>query len=218
MDWRFNEQLGTADQLHNMAAPLGGGFTAALNQIATDALVLGSSQTTDLIDQKRANDDSIEIAKRRTGGGIVFIDKRQDAWLDIYVPSDAPFLSPKIENSFDWLGLIWLEALKATAPEVGFRLLKSKPTNPASLAGSLCFNSMGFGEIALGPSKVVGISQRRSRDYSKFQCLYCPSGGLTRVSKYLTSKPSLISAQHDVDLLPSASAVVEVFMDQLHRF
>jgi hypothetical protein len=35
----------------------------------------------------------------------------------------------------------------------------------------VCFAGLGAGEVVVGPRKLVGISQRRTRDGARFQCV-----------------------------------------------
>ena len=41
----------------------------------------------------------------------------------------------------------------------------------ADLGRAVCFAGIGSGEVGVGDRKVVGLSQRRTRDWARFQCL-----------------------------------------------
>ena len=49
--------------------------------------------------------------------------------------------------------------------------LKAQTTDPRS-GGFVCFEGRGAGEVLVGEKKLVGISQRRTRAGSRFQCVW----------------------------------------------
>jgi lipoate-protein ligase A len=55
-------------------------------RINQSALVLGSRQTPDLVDADACARENIEIVRRRSGGGVVFLVPEEHVWLDIVIP------------------------------------------------------------------------------------------------------------------------------------
>lgn len=176
MSWSVETRNGTAQELHDAPAPdVSNGGLAVVNKISRNALVLGSAQSADLVNPEALDRANVELVKRSTGGGIVYIDAVADLWIDFYLPTSDERTQASLEGSFDWLGQLWLRALGETTLDLS--ISSSKPSSPTSESGLYCFASPGFGEVCSADHKIVGISQRRTRDYSKFQCLYSPTGG-----------------------------------------
>ncbi len=177
MSWSVETRKGTAQELHDAPAPtLTEGGLVVFNKCERDALVLGSAQSVELVDPGALEASNVELVKRSTGGGIVYIDAAADLWIDFYLPASDERTQAHLEGSFDWLGHLWLEAIGETNLELS--ISSSKPSSPTSESGLYCFGSPGFGEVCSATHKIVGISQRRTRDFSKFQCLYSPTAGI----------------------------------------
>lgn len=91
------------------------------------------------------------------------------AWVDVVVARDAPGWNDDIGKAGCWMGDQWVAALTAA----GVDGLKVHRTAMQRLPGSdtVCFAGIGPGEVLTeGGEKVVGISQRRTRDWALFQC------------------------------------------------
>ena len=48
--------------------------------------MLGSRQTPELVDADACARENIEIVRRRSGGGVVFLVTGEHIWLDIVIP------------------------------------------------------------------------------------------------------------------------------------
>jgi lipoate-protein ligase A len=89
-------------------------------------------------------------------------------WVDVLVPTGDRLWSPDVGHAFHWLGRAWVDALAAVGaadPQAHDGPLVQTPWSR-----SVCFAGLGPGEVTVGGRKVVGISQRRRRDGSLFQC------------------------------------------------
>jgi lipoate-protein ligase A len=131
-------------------------------------LVLGSRQTEEVVDLDAAQARNIDVARRRTGGGAVLVDPDTSLWIDVALPCSHPLWVDDVRASPQWLGDCWNAALQGLgiAGQVHRGGLELTPW------GSLvCFAGIGPGEVSVGKAKVVGISQRRTRDGARFQCL-----------------------------------------------
>jgi lipoate-protein ligase A len=131
-------------------------------------LILGSRQKEELVDLRAAQERGVAVARRRTGGGAVLVDPVHALWIDVLLPREHALWLDDVRSSPHWLGDCWREALGSlgVAGEVHRGGLEN------SAWGSLiCFAAVGPGEVSVGGRKIVGISQRRTRDGARFQCL-----------------------------------------------
>lgn len=89
-------------------------------------------------------------------------------WVDVDLGATDALWDDDVGRSFLWLGRVWAAALKkvgvagASVWEGGLRC------GPAGRA--LCFAGLGPGEVSVAGRKVVGISQRRTREGTRFHC------------------------------------------------
>lgn len=163
---------GTAAELH--ARPIEPGSRVEVLQIERSAVVLGSTQSMDVVDHERAARRGFDVVRRRSGGGVVVLQRDDHAWIDVTVPRGHSLWHDDVERATWWLGEAWCEALKETHPGGVWSVHREKlvATAPQRV---VCFASIGPGEVARMDDdgrarKVVGISQRRTKDAARFQC------------------------------------------------
>jgi lipoate-protein ligase A len=134
------------------------------------ALVLGSGQPDSVVDVAAAASAGVEVTRRRSGGGAVLLGP-DTLWLDVVVPAADPLWDADVRLSFHWLGEVWAAALHrlGVAAEVH---KGGMVTNEWSRL--VCFAGLGPGEVVVDGRKAVGLSQRRTRGGSLFQCLVVP--------------------------------------------
>ena len=133
-------------------------------------LVLGSSQPEATVDAAYLEQANIGIARRRSGGGAVLVSHDDIVWFDIITDRTHPHWDDDVVRSFEWLGLACQRALTSLGIDTEMhtgRLI----TSPWS--STICFAGIGPGELVIDSGtttrKVVGISQRRTRDRARFQ-------------------------------------------------
>ncbi len=113
-----------------------------------------------------------DIVRRRSGGGLVWLDPAEATWLDVFVPVGDTLWRRDVAHSFEWLGKAIAEAFVSFGAPARAHQGEFEP-GPAD--GLICFGSLGHGEVVVdesSPRKLVGISQRRTRLGSRFQCLW----------------------------------------------
>lgn len=132
------------------------------------ALVLGSSQDVALADAAGTAAAGMDVVRRRSGGGAVFVDPARSLWLDVIVPPTDPRWSPDVRKASHWLGRAWADALGSIGleGEVYDEGLEKTPWGRL-----VCFGANGPGEVLIDGRKTVGIAQRRTRDGARFQCI-----------------------------------------------
>lgn len=161
--WLVDEVHGTATDLFTRALP--SVRTATRCVVAAPAVVLGSTQPPSTV----RPDAGVEVVRRRSGGGAVWVAPGELVWFDVLVPRGDPLWVDDVGRAFWWLGEAWSEAiaaLGAPAPSVHHGGLCTTPWSRL-----VCFGGVGSGEVLDGRGrKVVGVAQRRTREHAVFQC------------------------------------------------
>ena len=133
---------------------------------AEPTLVLGSSQSANDVDHDALRSAGIGLTSRRSGGGAVLVSFDDLVWFDIVLPSTDPLWDADVGRSFDWLGTACQRALRSLDVETE-RHTGSLVSNEWSR--KICFASLGPGELTVDGKKLVGMSQRRTRQASRIQ-------------------------------------------------
>ena len=163
--WSLSTATGTAQQLHDRPRPDPMRREVVVCHPIGRAVVLGSTQrapTQELVPAGAA------VARRTSGGGAVWVAPGELVWVDVDLPANDPLWDDDVGRSFLWLGRAWAAALKkvevsgASVWDGGLRC------GPAGRA--LCFAGLGPGEVSVAGRKVIGISQRRTREGTRFHC------------------------------------------------
>ncbi len=159
-----------------------------VHRVHTPALVLGSTQSEELIDTATAAADGVEVCRRRSGGGLVYIDPATDCWIDLIIPPSSPWWDADLGRSFHRVGEQWAAVLSAfQPPEMTDRpVVHRSPDRPASRR-FWCFAGVGHGEITIDGAKVVGLSQRRTRHWIRIQTIVAGSWPTERLRRYVTA-------------------------------
>ena len=135
--------------------------------VQAPAIILGSTQQTGDVDAAAAADLGLEVVRRRSGGGAVFVHPTESVWIDITIPRDDSLFVDDVSASMLWLGDVFCEAL---SPWVQAETYRGEFTT-GTYGRSVCFASTSPGEVFVGNHKLVGISQRRGRDGARLQCV-----------------------------------------------
>ena len=168
---------GSVRELHELdpLADVSGGATTIATgvwwlQPDDTAVVLGSRQSPDIVDTAECARLGIGIVKRRSGGGAVLVVPDQLVWVDtVAVPGGTPGDVPNdVRGSMIWAGAMWQRAL---LPFVGDRQLAVHGGSLVATPWSdlVCFAGLGPGEVSLDGRKLVGLSQRRTRNGVRIQ-------------------------------------------------
>ena len=205
--------------------------------ITKPAIVLGSRQTEAEVDRDACVIAGTEIVRRRSGGGMVYLSPGKQVWLDVVIPKDDRLWIDDVGRAAWWLGDVWLAAIESLATARKIHAYVHRQDLVRGKYGDLvCFSGAGPGEVmsiddAGNPAKIVGISQRRTRDLARFQCtMYLQwETVLSKQFGRLLSDPSaaLVEMQSNLEhsVMPlnqlasrlTASDVLAAFMAQINR-
>ena len=88
-------------------------------EIERPAVVLGSTQSFDVVDVARAEASGFVVVRRRSGGGVVILQPGDHVWIDVTVPRGHALWLDDVERATWWLGEAWCEILRAEVGEIG---------------------------------------------------------------------------------------------------
>ena len=160
---------GSCEEFHHRAFPQGEEAVISLFTPKRDAIVLGSTQERSLLNETACLSHDVEIVKRRSGGGLVLLSADSTLWIDVEIPSDHSLWLNDVGASSLWLGQVFVEVLTELGQE-NLELHRGALMK-STWSSLICFAGKGPGEVfAADGSKIVGISQRRTRDWARFQC------------------------------------------------
>jgi lipoate-protein ligase A len=126
------------------------------------AVVLGSAQR----DQVKAP-DGVDVVRRRSGGGAVLLVPGDVVWADVTIPPGDPLWEPDVAKAFWWIGEAWAAALRSLGVDA---VVHRGAQVHTAWSRRVCFAGVGSGEVTVEGRKMVGLSQRRTREAALFQC------------------------------------------------
>lgn len=166
--WLVERHTGPAGALHALVPPDDGRRRLWVLEPTGPAVVLGSTQDESSVDHGSAAGAGVEVVRRRSGGGAVWVAPGDPIWVDVLVPRADPLWDDDVARAFLPVGRAWVAALAAVG--VGDARVHDGPMVHSDWSRSVCFAGRGPGEVFVGGAKVVGISQRRTRAGARFQC------------------------------------------------
>lgn len=114
-----------------------------------------------MVDAASASARGVVVARRRSGGGAVYLAPGEQIWADLWIPRDDPLWSADVSRSAAVAGEWWYRALGSAATRVSIH----RGTMQRALgAEQVCFAWKGPGEVMAGAKKLVGLAQWRSRE------------------------------------------------------
>lgn len=169
LTWHWETRCGDAASLHDPDPPLSPIRTARELVVERPAIVLGSSQPSDDIDLDAARARGIDVARRRSGGGAVLLVPGEHVWIDFWLPASDPLWLDDVGRAGDWLADGWVQTL-AELGHVAPVAHLGQMTH-STWSAQVCFAGLGPGEVTAESRKLVGVSQRRTREWARFQCV-----------------------------------------------
>ncbi len=174
--WRVRSTTGSAQRFHDLDPGSDTHHGIWIHRVDRPAAVFGSTQLPAGFQPRRDPVGAdVEVCRRRSGGGLVVV-RPGDVWIDAIVPRHSPLHTEDVGLAFQWFGQVWLEALRIHArrgdlDDRRFRLAEPVPGRRAADRPFFCFADVGHGEVLHGDRKIVGVSQRRTRHWTRLQAL-----------------------------------------------
>jgi len=164
--WEVDRRAGSPSELHAGWPQVEAQPTSrrvAVCRPDRPAVVLGSTQAEATVDRQRLASRGATLARRRSGGGAVWVAPDDPVWIDLWLPAGDDLWMTDVTVSFEWVGTVWSRALEAVGvPGTVVHQGRAVPTT--GWASLVCFGGLGAGEVsASGGRKVVGLAQRRTR-------------------------------------------------------
>lgn len=165
MSWPVVRRTGRAGELHGLELPTR--RCVWVLEAARPAVVLGSTQDAAILDADAVRSAGFEVARRRSGGGLVLVGPRECTWVDVSLPAGDPLWHDDVGRSFGFVGRAWQQALdrRGVASTV-----HEPPLDRTPWSALVCMAGRGPGEVSVDGRKVIGMSQRRERTGARFQC------------------------------------------------
>jgi lipoate-protein ligase A len=146
---------------------------AVAREVTGPTLVLGSTQPTELVDAAMMRTRGVELARRRGGGGAVYLGPGEQLWLDVWIPRQDPLWVADVSVAAEWVGAWWTAALAGAGVEQQSLEVHRGRSVPGASGDLVCFAGRGPGEVFHDGRKVVGLSQWRAREGALFSsCAY----------------------------------------------
>jgi lipoate-protein ligase A len=136
-----------------------GGPTMFVVRLAQPTLVLGASQSPELLDRKKLG--SMALRRRRGGGGLVLLQP-DDLWVDWWIPADDSRWSGDVRASSLRVGGWWRRVLEDHVE--GEVTMHERPLEGDPRHRVVCFAGRGPGEVFVNGRKAVGLAQWRVRE------------------------------------------------------
>ena len=170
LSWQLEHVVDTAQEIHERPWPNPLVPTVWHCDVTSPSLVLGITQGMGPDIVQRAQDADVALCRRSSGGAAVWLSPKSSLWIDVFVPVGHVAFRQDIGKAAVIVGRAWQSALwrigHSTAVHDG-------PMVKSANSAAWCFDGLGAGEVSdLGTGgKIIGISQRRSRRGSRFQCV-----------------------------------------------
>ena len=167
-DWKVEHWEGPAGEFHGLDPEHVRAVRSV--RVSRPVIVLGSTQPTGDIDAAAAARLGIEVARRRSGGGAVYLHPDDSTWVDITIPRDDELWVDDVSTSMRWVGDAFASVL-GSALAAGAPAVHDGPFRAGVLSRAYCFAGLAPGEVTVGGAKLVGVSQRRGRPGARMQCV-----------------------------------------------
>lgn len=137
--------------------------------VVAPAVVLGRAQRIDDDVSARAAAAGVDLVRRISGGSAVWVGPGECLWVDVVISRGHAGWDDDIGRAGCWMGDTWVAALREVGIDDAAVHRGAMVQSPG--ADAVCFASMGPGEVfTAAGAKLVGISQRRTREWALFQC------------------------------------------------
>jgi lipoate---protein ligase len=161
LGWTIERHRGPAEYLFH-GLPEEQGRTIRMLEVDQPTIVLGSRQRVSPV----VNDVGAAVVRRRSGGTAVWLDDSV-VWLDVTIPVGDPLWSDDVNHAGLWLGEAFAVGLGGDPSGTS---VYQGPLVRNEWSELICFAGLGSGEVTRLGRKIVGVCQRRTNRYARFQC------------------------------------------------
>ena len=187
------------------------------------AVVVGSTQRDLGSLGTRAVAAGLGVVRRRSGGAAVLVEPGGMLWVDVVVPRGDPLWDDDVGRAPLWLGEVWVRALA----QLGVRAtVHAGPMVHGNWSRVACFAGLGPGEVSTSRPgagartnvKLVGMSQRRTREGARFQCAALRAVDAPRLAAILAGPDERTALEAELDARVTdlaAVGVAETRVDEL---
>ena len=167
--WGVEAHQGSAAEFHARTVEEPARRAVWWSSVDRPALVLGSAQRPEVADADALAAAGVELVRRRSGGGAVLLVPGEVVWADVIVPAGDPLWDDDVGRATHWLGrdvgggargVRAARRRRSIAGRWSARRGRRSSASPVS-DRARCRSAR---------RKVVGISQRRTRGWARFQC------------------------------------------------
>lgn len=118
----------------------------------------------------------------------MLVEPGRTLWVDVLLPSRDALWKHDVGRAFVWLGEVWALALADLGVHT---VLHGGPLVRTRWSDLVCFAGLGAGELT-DPAgrKVLGMSQRRTRDGARFQCAVLGEADMSALLRLLALSPA----------------------------
>ena len=214
--FRFEKIAGRAGSLHGRSVAGATVPTVTRLHVSTAAVVLGSTQPEGVVDSVAAASDNVDVVRRRSGGGAVWLDPDSSHWIDVTIGSDDDQWSADVGAAFVWIG----ERFAAALTDQGINAVVTRTRTPAeegppaNWSSLMCFGGRGMGEVFVDDRKFLGMSQRRVRDRARFQLVMYDVWNPARLLRLLVTEDR-VTLERDAEVFGIGCRELSVDPDRL---
>lgn len=137
--------------------------------VTRPAMVLGSAQTEAEVDRAACRQQGVDVVRRRSGGGVVLVEPGAMVWVDVIVPAGHRDGDDDVVSAMVGIGARWARALGSLGIAGPVVWDGRSSDAPRPVRSRMCFAGLGSGEVMLARAKLVGLSQRRTRLWARYQ-------------------------------------------------
>lgn len=170
MSWVFHDWNGSVADFHAADLLVKPERSVWVLNVTRDTVVLGSHQPESDLNQGLAAQLGIDVTRRNSGGGAVWLPAGDVVWMDLVIPVGDSLWTDDVRVAPLWIGELWCDAIASVDPSLANLEVVEGALRTDALGQKICFVSEGPGEVMCDGGKVVGISQRRNRNGARFQC------------------------------------------------
>lgn len=152
---------------------------------AEAALVLASSWAKQPLDEVAIKTGRVEICRRGSGGGAVYICPNDVSWTDFWIPKTASIYRSDPSELFLNIGAFYQKIFASLGLETA---IVKKFSGSEESSRYACWAGRGYGELTVADAKLLGLAQRRNRRGARIQAMVCFGTSAAKVLDYIDTE------------------------------